>query len=108
MSRYSLEVVSPFILGVPSEEANRLSFALESLATIHGGMVVEPSDALSRSPYRRQYVNIFDCEDSLGKEVEWLRREFPDTKFTLKEFMQPDSHQQSSQRIPTANQERPD
>jgi hypothetical protein len=31
-------------------------------------------------------VNISDCESSLEKEVEWLRKKFPYTRFTLKEF----------------------
>jgi hypothetical protein len=97
MVRYSLEVMAPLVRGVPGENALRLVFALESLAVIHGGAVVEPPDADSQPSYRRQYVNISDCESTLEKEVEWLRREFPDTTFTLKKLMQNEPRTKPSQ-----------
>jgi len=75
MSRYTLEVVSSAI----EEE---LADALEAIATVHGGAVVEPFHASGR-----QYVNIFDCESSLEEEVAWLRSRFPLTRFRLKELM---------------------
>jgi len=88
MGRYALEVVAPYENGVPSEDADRLAFALESLAMIHGGKVVEPSDGAASPHFRRQFVNIYDCESSLASEVEWLKKQFPTTRFTLKQFMQ--------------------
>jgi hypothetical protein len=35
---------------------------------------------------RNEPMNISDCESSLEQEVEWLRRKFPYSRFTLKEF----------------------
>ena len=65
---------------------DQLTSALEAIATIHGGAVVESSEVSSKH-YQRQFVNIFDCERSLKQEVEWLREKFPDSRFTLKELM---------------------
>jgi hypothetical protein len=79
VSRYTLEVIAPQV-----EE--QLASALEAIATIHGGAVVESSE-VSRKHYQRQFVNIFDCERSLKQEVEWLRQKFPESRFTLKELM---------------------
>lgn len=79
LSRFTLEVIAPHI-------EDQLASALEAMAIIHGGAVVESSEVSTRS-YQRQYVNIFDCEHSLEQEVQWLRNKFPDTRFTLKEFM---------------------
>mgnify|MGYP004707858835 CR=1 FL=1 len=77
MGRYTLEVVAP-------QGADELVSALDAIAMVHGGAVVGSPSA---GPVRRRFVNIFDCEDSLEGEVEWLRSKFPDTRFTLKEFM---------------------
>jgi hypothetical protein len=79
VGRYTLEVLAPHV-----EE--QLASALEAIATIHGGAVVESSEASPRH-FQRQFVNIVDCERSLQQEVEWLRQKFPDTRFTLKQFM---------------------
>ena len=79
MSRYTLEVVTTRV-------EDQLASALEAIATIHGGEVVESAEVATRS-YHRQFVNIFDCERSLKQEVEWLRQRFPDSRFTLKELM---------------------
>jgi hypothetical protein len=73
LGRYTIEVIAP-------QAEDQLAAALEAIATIHGGAVVESSS-------HRQYVNIFDCELSLAQEVEWLRNRFPETRFTVKEFM---------------------
>jgi hypothetical protein len=78
VSRYTLEVIAPHV-----EE--QLASALEAIATIHGGAVVE-SEASSRH-FQRQFVNILDCERSLQQEVEWLRQRFPESRFTLKQLM---------------------
>ena len=78
MSRYTLEVIAPSV-------EDELASALDAIATVHGGAVVGPK--LSTGPYRRQFVNIFDCEDSLESEVDWLRNKFPHSRFTLKEYM---------------------
>jgi hypothetical protein len=83
MSRYTLQVVAPFAPGSQEESADQLASALDAIALIHGGTVVD-SSASAKAAY--QYVNISDCESSLEKEVEWLRRKFPYTRFTLKEF----------------------
>lgn len=86
MGRYTLEVVIPFTEQSLNDEEEQLESALEAIATVHGGMVVESAEA-STKKFQRQYVNIFDCENSLEEEVNWLRKKFPDTRFTLKEFM---------------------
>jgi hypothetical protein len=77
MSRYTLEVVAP-------SGEDELAPALDALAVVHGGSVVGSPPT---GPYRRRFVNIFDCEDSLEGEVEWLRSRFPHSRFTLKEYM---------------------
>jgi hypothetical protein len=100
MSRYVLQVLAPYSRGDMSENANRLSFALESLAVIHGGKVVEPSDASAQTAYHRQFVNIYDCESTLEKEVEWLKREFPQVQFALKQFMQDEQPPRQPQENP--------
>jgi hypothetical protein len=79
VSRYTLEVIAPHV-------EDQLASALEALATIHGGAVVESSEVSSKH-YQRQFVNILDCERSLHQEVEWLRHKFPESRFTLKELM---------------------
>lgn len=78
MSRFTLEVIAPHV-------EDQLASALEAIATIHGGAVVESSEISTRR-YQRQFVNIFDCERSLEGEVEWLRSKFPESRFTLKEY----------------------
>ena len=77
MSRYTLEVVAP-------QGEDELVSALDAIAIVHGGAVV---GAFHMGPLRRRFVNIFDCEDSLEGEVEWLRNKFPHSRFTLKEYM---------------------
>lgn len=77
MSRYTLEVVAPSV-------EDELASALDALAVVHGGSVVGSAPT---GPYRRRFVNIFDCEDSLESEVQWLRNKFPHSRFTLKEYM---------------------
>jgi hypothetical protein len=88
MSRYTLEVVEPVSTIAPNDDEELLVSALDAIATVHGGMVVEGSHS-SRKGFQRHYVNIFDCESSLEDEVQWLRKKFPDIRFTLKEFMAP-------------------
>jgi len=68
------------------EVEDELASALEAIAIVHGGEVVE-SSAIATRNYQRQFVNIFDCESSLEGEVEWLRNRFPYSRFTLKEYM---------------------
>jgi hypothetical protein len=85
MSRYTLQVVAPFAAWSQDESADQLASALDAIALIHGGAVVD-SSVSAKAAYQRQYVNISDCESSLEKEVEWLKRKFPHTRFTLKEF----------------------
>ena len=86
MSRFTLEVVEPQS-GDPLDHGEEpLESALDAMATVHGGMVVGSAGNPTRSS-QRHYVNIFDCEDSLEGEVQWLRRKFPHVRFTLKEFM---------------------
>ena len=83
--RYTLEVVSPVITAPLSLDEELLTDALDAIATIHGGVVVERAAEIGKGPLR-QYVNIYDCESSLKDEVDWLRKKFPDVKFALKEF----------------------
>lgn len=83
MSRYTLQVVVPFFKSTKKDD--QLAEALDSIATIHAGSVVESCD-ISTKAYQR-FVNVFNCESSLEREVEWLREKFPDSRFTLKEFM---------------------
>ena len=86
MSRYTLEVVEPVLKGAMEADEEELESALDALATVHGGMVVGSAESTVKSR-QRHYVNIFDCETSLEDEVQWLRKKFPDIRFTLKEFM---------------------
>ena len=79
MGRFTLEVLA-------LQVEDQLASALEAIATIHGGAVVESSSVTTRN-YQRQFVNILDCEGSLEGEVEWLRSKFPEGRFTLKEYM---------------------
>ncbi len=79
MSRFTLEVLAPQV-------EDELASALEALAVVHGGEVVESSAVATRN-YQRQFVNISDCESSLDGELEWLRNKFPLYRFTLKEYM---------------------
>ncbi len=85
MSRYTLEVVEPPPRPSIRIDEEQLESALEAIATVHGGTVVE-SDQPSKRGHQRRFVNIFDCEKSLEGEVEWLRQKFPDVRFTLKQF----------------------
>jgi hypothetical protein len=73
-------------MGSTDESADELASALDIIATIRGGAVVESFGVSAQTFNQRQGVNIFDCESTLEKEVEWLRMKFPDTRFTLKEF----------------------
>ena len=85
MSRYTLEVVEPPPKPYIHIDKDQLESALEAIATVHGGMVVESHQPTANGRQRR-FVNIFDCEKSLPAEVEWLRQKFPDVRFTLKQF----------------------
>ena len=85
MSRYTLEVVEPLPRTYLEIDEEQLESALDAIATVHGGMVVESYGA-STAGYQRRFVNIYDCEDSLQAEVEWLRSKFPDVRFKLKQF----------------------
>lgn len=86
MGRYTLEVVGPGSKGPFPVDEEDLASALDAIATVHGGKVVESGGSPQRPP-QRHYVNIFDCESSLEGEVEWLRKAFPGVRFTLKELM---------------------
>ena len=86
MGRYTLEVVERGPKGPFPIDEEDLASALDAIATVHGGKVVESGGTPPRTP-QRHYVNIFDCESSLEGEVEWLRRAFPGVRFTLKELM---------------------
>jgi hypothetical protein len=88
VGRYTLEVITPFVQEFPTADEEQLESALDAVAIVHGGMVVESEEASARK-FQRQYVNIFDCENSLEEEVKWLRKKFPDSRFTLKEFTTP-------------------
>ena len=79
MSRFTLEIIAPQV-------EDELASALEAIAIVHGGEVVE-SSAVATRDYQRQFVNISDCESSLEGEIEWLRNKFPLSRFTLKEYM---------------------
>ncbi len=88
VGRYTLEVVTPFVQELRVANEDQLESALDAIPTVHGGMVVESSQ-ISMKKFQRQYVNIFDCENSLEEEVKWLREKFPDARFTLKQFTTP-------------------
>ncbi len=86
MGRYTLEVVEPGAKSPLPVDEEDLASALDAIATVHGGKVVESAGPDRRSA-QRHYVNIFDCESSLEGEVEWLRKTFPGVRFTLKQLM---------------------
>ncbi len=79
-------MVGPGSKGPFPVDEEDLASALDAIATVHGGKVVE-SGRTPQRPAQRHYVNIFDCESSLEGEVEWLRKTFPGVRFTLKELM---------------------
>ncbi len=87
MSRYTLEVVEPPAKEYLRIDEDQLQSALDAIATVHGGALVE--SPVSAKGSKRSYVNIFDCESSLKDEVEWLRKKFPDIRFTLKDLTSP-------------------
>jgi len=85
VGRYTLEVVEPPPEGPLPVDEEDLASALDAIATVHGGKVVDSAASSPRA--QRHYVNIFDCESSLEGEVEWLRKNFPGVRFTIKELM---------------------
>lgn len=86
MQKYCVDVVAPLVEG-PADNLNKLIFALDALAALHGGKVLELTDGLATVLYHRQCVNLIDCEDSLGKELDWLQKEFPQVQFGLAQMM---------------------
>jgi hypothetical protein len=84
-STFSLEIVAPFVVGSPKNNANQLAAELVSLTDRHGGTVIEPHDSPSTATsFRRRCVNMLDDESSLEEEVEELKKKYPDTRFVLK------------------------
>lgn len=81
-----MEVVESAGRGPFPVDEGELADALDAIATVHGGKVVE-SAGTRQNARQRHYVNIFDCESSLEREVDWLRKKFPEVRFTLKELM---------------------
>ncbi len=57
MSRYTLEVTVPFLKDLPDDE-DQLASALDAIAIVHGGMVVESAKASAKA-YQRQYITLF-------------------------------------------------
>jgi len=86
MSSYSLDVTTSFVEGAQNDNIDELDSMLGIIADIHGGIVLDSSDVPSQFAYQRHCVEILDCGNLLYREVEWLRRKFPFTRFTLKEF----------------------
>lgn len=86
MSSYSLEVAASFVEGFENDNSSKLDSVLGIIARIHKGTIVESSDSSTKLSYQRKCVNILDCDNMLKREVEWLRKKFPDTRFTLKEL----------------------
>ena len=79
VSRYTLEVIAPQV-------EDDLPGALEAIALIYGGAVVDSCEVSTRKLQRR-FVNIADRESSLEGELEWLRGKFPRSRFMPKELM---------------------
>ena len=101
MHKYCLDVTAS-VAGVAADNnLNRLVFALDAIASIHGGKVLELTDALTNVSYHRQCVNLLDCENALGKELDWLRNEFPSVLFGLAEMIATAWRQSESQPDPT-------
>jgi hypothetical protein len=86
VGRFTLEIVEPVTKGPLPADEEELASALDAIATVHGGKVVESAGRRRRTPHR-VYVNIFDCESSLEREVAWLSKRFPEVRFTLKQLM---------------------
>ncbi len=90
MTKFSLEVEASFIEGSESDIRDQLDSVLAIIVTTHGGIPVEASGSSTRSSYRRQFVDILDCDNLLEKEMEWFAKKFPGIRFTLKEYVTPD------------------
>ena len=89
MNTFLLEVIAPFIVGSPHNNANQLASELVTLADEHTGIVLEPLNASRETRFHRCCVDMSDEGYSLAKEVEGLRKKYPDTRFILeKETMQ--------------------
>jgi hypothetical protein len=89
MNTFLLEVIAPFIVGSPHNNANQLGSELVTLADEHTGIVLEPLNACSKNHFHRCCVDMSDEEYSLAKEVEGLRKKYPDTRFILEEESMP-------------------
>ena len=101
MHKYCVDVTAS-VAGVAADNnLNRLVFALDAIASIHGGKVLEPTGALTNVSYHCQCVDPFDCEDSIGKELDWLRKEFPNVLFGPAEMIATGRRQSESQPDPT-------
>ena len=72
----TLEVIAPFVVGSPDNNANELSKMLVALAERHGGLVSDPDDVTC---FHRFVEMVYD--GSLEEEVDGLRKKFPDTRF---------------------------
>ena len=90
MSKFSLEVEAAFVEGAENDVTEQLDSVLAIIVTTHGGIPVEPPESSSRFSYKRQFVNLLDCDNLLEKELQWLTKRFPGTRFTLKEYVTPD------------------
>jgi hypothetical protein len=78
MGGFTLDVVA-------SAFEDDLVAALDVIGTLHGGIVlVDHFDTLARRYYHRRYLDIVDCGDSLGSDIEWLRRTFTGARITLR------------------------
>ncbi|MGA2481194.1 MAG: hypothetical protein ABSG63_20825 [Spirochaetia bacterium] len=84
-STYTLEIIAPFVVGSPNNNAGELARELVALAEKHEGIVFESHDTPSTTTsFRRRCANMVDNESSLEEEVEELRKKYPDTRFVLK------------------------
>ena len=82
---FALEIIAPFVVGSPNNNAGRLAVDTIALAEKHKGITAEPHEAASaKTTFRRRCVNMIDPEGTLKEEVEELRKKYPDTRFVLK------------------------
>ncbi len=85
MNTFFLEVIAPFMTSSPKNNANQLASELVTLADEHTGIVLEPLNASRETHFHRCCVDMSDEGYSLAKEIEGLRKKYPDTRFILEE-----------------------
>jgi hypothetical protein len=89
MNTFILEVLASCAVGSADSNANRLASELVALANEHEGIVLESLKASNKTFFHRCCIDMSDPQYSLIKEVDGLRKKYPDTRFILEEEIVP-------------------